>query len=110
MAEEDSDHEVRLVITWTPPPPRNGSFQTLFTFSGTQTPDYPPQRSNSTSPQTLILPQDQETYNIANGLPYAEYNITLQPFNVKTENRAPSSSTPLRTTPLGEYLERKFVE
>ena len=94
--------EVRLDISWTPPSNRNGPFETVFTYFGTQTPDYPPQRSNSSLNQTLILSEDQRTFAIPDGLPYAEYTVTLQPFNVKTGNRALPYSMTVRTIAIGK--------
>ena len=78
----------------------------MFTYFGTQTPDYPPQRSNSSSNQTLILLEDQRTFTIPDGLPYAEYTVTLQPFNVKTDNRAPPYSMTVRTIAIGKQMKR----
>ena len=99
-----SDNEVQVDITWNRPSIRNGSFETRLTFSASQTPDYPPQRSTSLPAQEMILPQEKTTFTILRGLPYAEYTFTLQPFNIKTSNPAPPVSQTMRTIAIGKPL------
>lgn len=96
-----SDRDVRLDITWTPPSTRSGIFRTLFTFTGSQTPAYPPHRSNSTRPRTETLGEDAKSFTIMRGLPYAEYTINVQPFNVKTGNPATAVMKTQRTIAIG---------
>lgn len=96
-----SNQTVRLDISWTPPSTRNGVFLTQITFDGSQTQPYPPERSRSHGPETTTLKEDANSFNITSGLPYAEYNITIQPFNIKTNNTAMAVSSISRTIAIG---------
>lgn len=96
-----SNQTVRLDITWSPPSTRNGTFRTQITFDGSQTLPYPPERSLSRGPNTTTLEEDANSFTITSGLPYAEYSITVQPFNIKTNNTAMAVSSIRRTIAIG---------
>lgn len=96
-----SNQTVRLDISWSPPSTRNGVFLTQITFDGSQTPPYPPERRQSVGPVTTTLSENADSYTIPRGLPYAEYNITVQPFNIKTNNMAMAVFSIRRTIAIG---------
>jgi len=96
-------------VTWTPPTTRNGTFLTAFTYSASQTLPYPAQRSNSTDLPEITLEGDNNSFTIARALPFAEYMITVQPFNVKTGNRAAPVTITERSIAIGEQERRTYV-
>lgn len=99
-----SNQTVKLDISWSPPSTRNGVFLTQITYDGSQTLPYPPERRQSVGPVTTTLSEKSEnanSYTITRGLPYAEYNITVQPFNIKTNNMAMAVFSINRTIAIG---------
>ena len=89
-------------ITWTRPSLRNGSFNYMLMYSADQTPPYPQQRRNSTSPDPVMVDGSQQVYVISSGLPYANYQVTIYAFNLKRSLPGPSKTTTHKSLPIGE--------
>ena len=83
-----SNRTVQLNITWVPPSARNGSYSSVFILFGDQIPFYPPERRRSTPVLNMTLNESTNSFFEPSALPYAEYRVTVQPFNIKTGNKA----------------------
>ena len=75
----------------------------MLMYSADQTPPYPQQRRNSTSPDPVMVDGSQQVYVISSGLPYANYMVTVHAFNIKLGVPGPSEMTTNRSIPIGEF-------
>ena len=75
----------------------------MLMYSADQTPPYPQQRRNSTSPDPVMVDGSQEEYVLPSGLPYANYTVTVHAFNIKLGVLGPSEMTTNRSIPIGEF-------
>ena len=92
-----------ITITWTPPSLRNGSYNYRLRYSARQA-FTNGENTPLTAPITLM--GTQQSYNITDGLPYADYNFTIFAYNVKRGLLFKGSDTilPYQTIPIGELL------
>ena len=97
-----SNKSVQVNITWVPPSARNGPFSSLFILYGNQSPPYPPEKGRSTSVTNVTLLSDQTNFSVPNALAYAEYSATVQPFNIKTGNKAEALTEIQRSIAIGK--------
>ena len=98
----DLGNQVIVTVIWEPPSDRNGPFNYSLTYSAEQLPPYPEGRRNSTA-DSQILTGDQNQYIINNGLPFANYTVTIYAFNIKRTLPGPSESAEHRSLALSEF-------
>ena len=98
----DLGNQVIVTVTWEPPSNRSGPFDYNFTYSAEQLSPYPEGRRNSTA-DSQILTGDQNQYIINNGLPFANYTVTIYAFNIKRTLPGPSESAEHRSSALSKF-------
>ena len=92
---------VFIEITWVAPTLRNGSFDYNLTYTAEQRAPYPELRRN-VSQGSVIVDGDLVKFVIENGLPFAEYTITIYGFNLKLGVPGPSETITERSAPLSK--------
>ena len=97
----DLGNQVIVTVTWEPPSNRNGPFNYNLTYSAEQLSPYPEGRRKSMA-DSLILTGDQNQY-INNGLPFANYTVTIYAFNIKRTLPGPSETAQHRSLTLSEF-------
>ena len=75
----------------------------MLMYSADQTPPYPQQRRQSTSPGPMIVAGNQQKYTFENGLPYANNHVTIYAFNIKLGVKGPSEMITHRSLATGEF-------
>ena len=105
VSDDATNANSRIVLDWDPPSDRNGSFNTLITYSAIQIFTYDVNRVQTISDSLIIEDQDTNTLTLSGDdiLPFADYNITIIPFN-RLFGRSLSAPTVLRmvtTVPIG---------
>ena len=105
---EDSTSSVTFRISWTQPHDRFGPFHYRLEFEATHLDDYPMERMRNVDTTTRILTDGNlESFTFTDALPYANYSITLTPFNIKLNRDGPSRSLSVPTIPIGK-IQSKF--
>lgn len=72
-------------------------------YSADQTPPYPQQKKQSTSPGLLVIDGSQREYIVRNGLPCADNQVTVYAFNIKLGVQGPSEMAKHRSLAIGEF-------
>ena len=75
-----NDNSGTYIITWTPPPPDNGSYYQILYYSFSSAYTIGPLYNGSSS---ITLDQGQGRYNVPNALYYTNYTITITTVNIK---------------------------
>lgn len=98
----DSTSSVRFDISWTQPHDRFGAFHYRLEFEAAHLDDYPMERMRTVDTTTMTLTDGNlKSFTFTGALPYANYSITLTPFNVKLNRDGPSRSISVITIPIG---------
>lgn len=86
-------------MMWTAPSLRNGPFDYNLTYTAEQIEPYPEPRRSMTE-GTVIVNGELVEFVITDGLPFANYTITLFGFNLKLGVPGPSETITMRSKPL----------
>ena len=105
---EDSTSSVTFGISWTQPHDRFGAFHYRLEFEAAHLDDYPMKRMRTVNTTTMNLTDGNlESFTFNGSLPYANYSITLTPFNIKLNRDGPSRSISVPTISIGR-IRSKF--
>ena len=94
---------VQFRITWNRPSERNGSYDYILEFSATQEDPHPDDQRRSEM-RNIPLDGQLESYTFRNGIPFANYIITLIAVNIKLTRPGPSVTITQRTIAIREQL------
>ena len=99
---QNNDSSVTFTVTWTKPSDRFGPFHYRLEFEAAHLDGYPPDRRRTVDKTTEILKDgNQQSFTFDGALPFANYSITLTPFNIKLIRDGPSSSLSMNTMAIG---------
>lgn len=75
------------------------------TYSASQTPPYPEQRSQHVMMQSIVGGSETNLM-INNGLPFAEYTVIIFAFDIANNKEGPSTVQTQRTQAIGKFLQK----
>ena len=107
MDNDATNEGSTIVLEWDPPSNRNGPYRTLITYSATQVFNYNVSRVQNMSGSFVIDDEGTRTHTLSGNdiLPFANYNITITPFNrlFGQSLSAPNVFEMIMTVPIGRW-------
>ena len=78
-----SNDDMDIILTWTPPSDRNGTFDYVITFSARSSFNYPshPDRIEVASDDNIMEVGTSMSHTLVSVLAYANYEVTITAFN-----------------------------